>query len=796
MKILHITDSHGTAKTPESRKDLYYITFLRKLAELAYIVKANKIDMVLHTGDLFHTSRVSNKFMGQVAEIIKAYGVPLYVIPGNHDIDGYSIDTIDQTSVGLLAKTGVINLLTRDAPLKLSANENGIKYTVAISGQEYYADIDTGNMEDFEMQQDEADINILGIHGYITDTPQHPDIRYTMIKDIVTDADIVLSGHYHTRFEEELADVSFYNPGSMLRVDMTEYNKTNIPCYGILTISSDAGGIVYDYAFHKFRVALPGTSVFDYNSKAQVKGTAITLENFKTSIANTILTVSPSVSFVSIIEDLCNNLNDPNFSASSLKSNVLNFYNDAVNDSTNELDSNIGYIPSQQPKFIKSVEIHNYQSHTDSLVEFEDGLNIIVGESNNGKTTIFRAIKWATDNMPLGNDFITTGQTECWVKVNYSDGSYIKRYRTIKDSGYYEVYYKDDISGQWTTETYQGFTNNVPIEIANVHQMPKIKITKDIETHLNMMDQLEGPFLVTQSQAQKAAAIGRITGTHYIDDAIKKVNQDNLALNKINKTLEADIKKTEQDLQLYPSLNDLKKFSSCLSSISKRGDSVSKLLQEEMKIKNEYELVISTSNLIKVRIIDTKKLLTAKDQIAKAEALLDKINLLISIRDQYNNTVKAIESCNSKINQYKEVLLHKDKIERATNVAELLSKLTPIQKGIDNTNVTIKTLSDTLVFGSKFNLLKKNIIRYAILANNSLESLTKIKKDYEQTKLSSMEYSQDVEKHKTKKQINEDILEDVKEEMTSYILSQGKCPCCNQEITEAHVADIISNVGN
>ena len=28
MKILHITDSHGTVKGPESRRDVYYISFL------------------------------------------------------------------------------------------------------------------------------------------------------------------------------------------------------------------------------------------------------------------------------------------------------------------------------------------------------------------------------------------------------------------------------------------------------------------------------------------------------------------------------------------------------------------------------------------------------------------------------------------------------------------------------------------------------------------------------------------------------------------------------------------------
>ena len=107
MKILHITDSHGTVKSPEGRRDIYYISFLKKLYEIGYVCKRVGINMIIHTGDLFHTARVSNKFAGQVSELIKATGVPFYVVPGNHDIEGYTTDTIDQTMLGLLAKAGV-----------------------------------------------------------------------------------------------------------------------------------------------------------------------------------------------------------------------------------------------------------------------------------------------------------------------------------------------------------------------------------------------------------------------------------------------------------------------------------------------------------------------------------------------------------------------------------------------------------------------------------------------------------------------------------------------------------------
>jgi len=229
MKILHITDSHGTVKGPESRKDVYYISFLKKLYELGFVVKKNNIDLIVHTGDLFHTARVSDKFAGQVSEMIKAMGIPFYVVPGNHDIEGYTTDTIDQTKLGLLAKAGVVTILDRDNPIRITANQGGEEYTVAISGQEYYAHIDEGNQTDFEMQQDDADLNILAIHGYLASTPQHPDIKCTMVNDVVTDADIILTGHYHRAFEWNGPDVDIYNPGSMMRVEQTDYNKTNMP---------------------------------------------------------------------------------------------------------------------------------------------------------------------------------------------------------------------------------------------------------------------------------------------------------------------------------------------------------------------------------------------------------------------------------------------------------------------------------------------------------------------------------------------------------------------------------------
>ena len=101
MKILFMTDTHLTAKSPQSRTDIYEITTLKKFTEIGHIIKNNNVDLVIHGGDMFHTAKVSLRYAGHIAEIIKSWGVPVHVVPGNHDLYGYNLSTIDQTILGL-----------------------------------------------------------------------------------------------------------------------------------------------------------------------------------------------------------------------------------------------------------------------------------------------------------------------------------------------------------------------------------------------------------------------------------------------------------------------------------------------------------------------------------------------------------------------------------------------------------------------------------------------------------------------------------------------------------------------
>ena len=791
MKILHITDSHGTVKGPESRKDIYYITFLRKLYELGYVVKKEKIDMVIHTGDLFHTARVSDKFAGQVSEMIKSWQVPVYVVPGNHDIEGYTTDTIDQTKLGLLAKAGVIQLLDRDNPITITANQDGEEYTVAISGQEYYAHIDEGNMQDFEVQQDEADFNILAIHGYIADTAQHPNIKCTMVGDIVTDADVILTGHYHRQFEWNGPDVDIYNPGSMMRVEQTDYNKTHMPQYGILDVHLvPSGAIGYNYTFHEFKIAQPSTTVFDYNSKYKAKAASITLEGFKTSIANTMNQMSTSAvtNIIDIINNICANTNVD----AATQKKALDIYNDTLQSIPDEFEVQQGFIPAQNQKYITSVTLKNFQAHKDTTIQFDKGLNIIVGESNNGKTSILRGILWAIDNQPLGNDFIMAGENDCSVTINFSDGTYIERGRTVKNTGYYQIRYIDD-NGKYIDQTYRGFTNAVPVEVSNVHQMPKVNITKDIETHLNVLSQLDGPFLLTESPLVKASAIGRITGTHVIDAAIKESNKTIQSNRKLTKSYSEDLQQKENERKQLPDIKSMeaftKKYAYIVKYITKLNDSVIKLNANLQQI-NQYQQQMMQE---KERCERLKKVAALLPIIQTAKDKFNKVMFLHGKLTKYQELSLQIEQNQISIERGKYFAKLKPLVDKAVANVSNVSRLNDYTDKANTLTNAINVSKFNKTFMSKYALTAKSIIVHCQVANTYVSKLAPKIDEISDMDLRQIDLCKSVTATKKNiKSIKTNITK-IQKERNQFILDQGYCPCCGQKVYEAVHSNAIIN---
>src|SRR5690554_1097684 len=196
-------------------------------------------------------------------------------------------------------------------------------------------------------------------------------------------------------------------------------------------------------------------------------------------------------------------------------------------------------------RYIKKIILENFQSHKNTEMEFGPDLNVIVGPSDSGKSAIIRGLKWVMYNEPSGDFFIREGEKECRVTLELSDGTLLQRYRTKSKNGYKLI----DNSGN--ENIYEGIGLTVPQEIIDVTGIRKIKLDTDSENAINLGEQLEGAFLLTEKASTRANAIGRLVGVDIVDDALRDVLRDIRSLNQTRKQKEETLQITNDKLSQF-----------------------------------------------------------------------------------------------------------------------------------------------------------------------------------------------------------------------------------------------------
>ena len=82
---------------------------------------------------------------------------------------------------------------------------------------------------------------------------------------------------------------------------------------------------------------------------------------------------------------------------------------------------------------IRKLTLRNFQQWHEGDITFSDGLNVITGDTECGKSTLVRAIQSIlTGRMP--EEYITKGRKNCLVRIEFSDGTVAERERTPKDN--------------------------------------------------------------------------------------------------------------------------------------------------------------------------------------------------------------------------------------------------------------------------------------------------------------------------------------------------------------------------
>ncbi len=746
IKILYLTDTHITGRNPSSRVDDIQETLKKKFTEVGDIANRENVDMIVHGGDLNHTPDVSNKLSGEITEIIKAWNKKTYVVPGNHDLYGYNINTLPNTKLGLLAKAGTITILDRLHPVKIVTPSG---FVIGLEGQEYYEHIDEGNPSDYQSMfpVSDVDFSILIVHGMLLDHEFFNGVKHTQIEDIATDADVVFAGHYHPGFTECTVDGTTYcNPGSLLRIENTKENRANVPQVAILEIDEATGQFTIKYI--KLTCAEAGDVVF--KEEEDVKTYDETLNEFQTKIKGSNFR---GVDIVKMVDDYIINNGEDSILGQIVKDKINSF---SIQKSTDN-----GYVPSQNNVYINRVEIKNFQANKKRVIDFVDGLNVIKGESNAGKSAILRAIYWVLYDKPSGSDFITTGAKSCSVKLHLSNGFIIERKRTRSSSGSYLL------TSQAGVQEFKGFSNSIPVEITNAHQMPELKINGN-SYRINIASQLDAPFLIGNTPSERLSMIGSLVDADRADDAKKDFQGQKLKKATEKKNISDILKSKQNELEGYKYLDKMGKDIKILQVALK------KLEEEEDKIKELSDIYNENNDLCnELESIDNKLSSTKfidKDTLNQYEDLIDDLQLYSNLYDDNINYNKELDDINNKLDA-----INIDGLEDL--IKEYRETINEIEE-LNSLESEYKDLSEmTFDFDYDLDELNSCISEYRSLLDE-IDILNKLESEHEQ-----LESPDDITSRI--KEIEDELksIQDKKQAMLEELNEQeAVCPYCHQKI--------------
>ncbi|ARK30933.1 AAA family ATPase [Halalkalibacter krulwichiae] len=275
---------------------------------------------------------------------------------------------------------------------------------------------------------------------------------------------------------------------------------------------------------------------------------------------------------------------------------------------------------------IKAVRLENFQSHLDTYIEFNQGLNVIVGQSDSGKTAILRGIRWALFNQPRGTDFIRVSGDFVRVTVLFENDTVIIRERTSSKNRY--TIRKPDQEEL----VLEGFGIHVPDEVLQAHGMGHLKIDQDNEIMIHLSQQLDGPFLLEQTSSIRAKTLGRISGAHFLDMAIRDTTKDLSQLNLRMKQEQVVIDKLKEELKEYEHLDQLK--SSLVTSeqnIEKLGAVISKkerlerIQQQWQEVRKEEELAMDRIQLVQNMSLWQERVYELERMIQRYTTFKDKL---------------------------------------------------------------------------------------------------------------------------------------------------------------------------
>ena len=390
-----------------------------------------------------------------------------------------------------------------------------------------------------------------------------------------------------------------------------------------------------------------------------------------------------------------------------------------------------------------NLSVKDFQIIKNASLTFGPGLNAIIGQSNNGKSALFRAAKSCIYNEP-GTTSIRNGCS------SYAVGLQMNGHTVIYQKGKESIYKIDGNVFQKVGRT------QLP-EVASSLNIRELNLNGSNE-QLNFWDQMEKPFLLDRSETELFRFIVDSGKDNNITLALKTLVSDRQGITKEINMIEGMLSQADITIQNYKDklVNSDNILDTC-NKIIQLGPEIKRLESSETYIAKRKEL---SDGLFKVNLElnNLNKLLL--DVEPMQESLLTKYrksDLVDKIVNSYRQKQKLFNDINLRINKY-----------------EFIGDIT-LNENLNKYNLLNSIVSKHHELSGKLSDINKiKIPEVSSGFNENAEKLSKLTQILDRRNTSFSNLS------KVKDSINEyDLkIKSLKEELDGI----GVCPTCGQPI--------------
>jgi len=273
---------------------------------------------------------------------------------------------------------------------------------------------------------------------------------------------------------------------------------------------------------------------------------------------------------------------------------------------------------------IKSITLENFGCHKHLHIDFCDKINVIVGQTNIGKSTIFKAIRLLFNNKPSNSKKIFDREQ----KHNFLISAIVNNYKIDRTSKEYVLTNLETNS----VERFSTFGVSVPQPILNVLNLSDI----------NYQRQMDQYFLLLDTPGQRAKSLSPTIG---IDDSNRLIDH---IKGKISNT-KSDIKvNKKRKLDLLQECDRLRKSNVFLGRLTSLKFRKNELAFMERKVNEIIKIIesIKKLNIINIDeipsyISETSKLIKTHDDIIKTKRQIIELRKIVENFSKLKPAVKT-----------------------------------------------------------------------------------------------------------------------------------------------------------